>query len=304
VLVDGEPRRVTPAERVAGRSVTTLDGLDAALRDRLVDAFVATGASQCGFCTPGILVRAAALVERGKDRRTDVDRALAAHLCRCTGWQTIYEAIDLATNHTVPSSPSRRFDAAARRAELEGGVAQRVGPEVPCGNAGFADDTAPRDALVAVPAANGEWVVAESPRSANCGRCRADGPSTSASAAAPVAEGGVRLATVWSNPPTRTRRRRGVEPGGEPRGPPATAACRWQGAVTAPSVVLAGGRSTVGRCVPSTCGGLRTPAEAPTIAASGPGATVWWSWGRDHRRPRDTSEGFVPPCGPGCTRLA
>src|SRR4029077_18754400 len=134
VLVDGEPRVacVTPIERVAERSVTTLDGLDAAVRERLVDAFVATGASQCGFCTPGILVRAAALIARGKERRTDVDRALAAHLCRCTGGQTIYEAIALAAKERVPAR-TRRFDAAARRAELEGGVAQRVGPAVPRG---------------------------------------------------------------------------------------------------------------------------------------------------------------------------
>src|SRR5882724_5951990 len=54
VLVDGAPRVacVTPVLRVAGRAVTTVEGLDASVRDALVDAFVATGASQCGFCTP------------------------------------------------------------------------------------------------------------------------------------------------------------------------------------------------------------------------------------------------------------
>src|SRR5690606_23071026 len=54
VLVDGQPRVacVTPARRIAGRVVTTLDGMDAERRARWADAFCATGASQCGFCTP------------------------------------------------------------------------------------------------------------------------------------------------------------------------------------------------------------------------------------------------------------
>ncbi len=155
VLIDGEARVacVTPVERVADRAVTTLAGLDPEVCDRLAGAFVDVGGSQCGFCTPGIIVRAAALLAKGRSGRTDVDRALAAHLCRCTGWQTIYEAIDAAAGTTASPAVAtgRALDAAAERAALEGGVAQRVGSGVPLGNAGFADDTAPRDALVAVP---------------------------------------------------------------------------------------------------------------------------------------------------------
>ncbi len=96
VLVDGEPRVacVTPMTRVAGRAVVTVEGLDASVRDDLAARFVATGGSQCGFCTPGILVRLAAAQAKGKTRRVDLDRALAAHLCRCTGWQTVYEAVE------------------------------------------------------------------------------------------------------------------------------------------------------------------------------------------------------------------
>src|SRR5688572_33247071 len=59
VLVDGQPRVacVTPARRVSGRSVTTVEGLAAADRERWASAFCASGASQCGFCTPGIVCR-------------------------------------------------------------------------------------------------------------------------------------------------------------------------------------------------------------------------------------------------------
>ena len=143
VLVDGEPRVacVTPVTRVDGREVTTVDGLDPTVRDELIARFVATGGSQCGFCTPGILVRMAAAASRGKTRRVDLDRALAAHLCRCTGWQTIYEAVE----GPARDARTRALDPAARRAELEGGTGQAVGPQVPRGDGGFADDCAPRD---------------------------------------------------------------------------------------------------------------------------------------------------------------
>src|SRR5271156_2689905 len=91
VWVDGAPRVacVTPVRRVAGRHVTTLEGAPEELRDRWATAFVAHGASQCGFCTPGIVLRLAAL-EGGPSgnppTRRDIESALRAHLCRCTGW--------------------------------------------------------------------------------------------------------------------------------------------------------------------------------------------------------------------------
>ena len=154
VLVDGAPRVacVTPARRVAGRSVTTVDGLPDEERRAWGYAFCATGASQCGFCTPGIVLRLAALRAKGS---TDVDGALLAHLCRCTGWRTIGEAFEA---YGVEGGP-RDLDAASRRATIEGGVPQRVAPDVALGGGGFADDTAPADALVAVPDGRGGWAV-------------------------------------------------------------------------------------------------------------------------------------------------
>ncbi|MGH9027294.1 MAG: (2Fe-2S)-binding protein, partial [Acidimicrobiia bacterium] len=122
VLVDGDARVacVTPAQRVEGRTVTTVEGLDAEVRDRLAGAFVATGGSQCGFCTPGIVMRSAAAITKGRTGPVELDRALAAHLCRCTGWLTVYEAVERAAAGPPPAT--RPADAAGRRATLEGGV--------------------------------------------------------------------------------------------------------------------------------------------------------------------------------------
>ncbi len=163
VLVDGQPRVacVTPARRVRGRSVTTLEGL--ADRRRWADAFCATGASQCGFCTPGIIMRlAGTTVADDEPPAAAVEQGLLAHLCRCTGWQTITEAWELMRGDAAASSRPRDLAAATRRAALEGGTVQQVGPDVALGHGGFAADTAPEDALVAVRGADGGWVVASS----------------------------------------------------------------------------------------------------------------------------------------------
>lgn len=150
---------MTPVRRLGGREVTTLEGLPSDVSDRWVDAFVDCGASQCGFCTPGIVMRLAALGAEVPDER--IDRALLAHLCRCTGWQTIREAAHLAMAGGAPTA-DRDLGAAAARAAIEGGVAQRVGPSVVRGGGGFADDTGPPGALVAVPTAGGGYTVAAS----------------------------------------------------------------------------------------------------------------------------------------------
>ncbi len=217
VLIDGEPRVacVTPATRADGRDVTTVGGLDPATRDALVDAFAECGGSQCGFCTPGIIVRVATLVARGRTARADIDRALAAHLCRCTGWQPIVESIDRVTTGG-PRPEARDTRAAARRADLEGGVTQRVDRDVPCGAAGFADDTAPRDALVAIPcppgstaetteAAGMQWVVADSVDEARRIAGKVQGRRTTRDDGSPLTPptappGGVALATQWVEP--------------------------------------------------------------------------------------------------------
>ena len=96
VWVDGAPRVacVTPVRRVAGRQVTTLEGVDPAVRQRWVQAFVDCGASQCGFCTPGILMSFTDFLARNPHpTEAEIREVLSGHLCRCTGYAGIVAAI-------------------------------------------------------------------------------------------------------------------------------------------------------------------------------------------------------------------
>ncbi len=165
VLIDGEPRIscVTPVRRVNGRSVTTLEGLDPATADRWANALCATGASQCGYCTPGIIMRLEGARCAEKLNEPDaVAHQLAAHLCRCSGWQTIVESVVMVTSGTDIVDRRAQLDDAERRASIEGRAPQRVGPHIALGQGGFSADTAPPDALVAILDSTGNWVVAES----------------------------------------------------------------------------------------------------------------------------------------------
>jgi xanthine dehydrogenase small subunit len=211
VLVDGQPRVscVTPARRVAGRAVTTVDGLDEPVRTAWADAFCAHGASQCGFCTPGIIVRLAAT-------SGPPARALAAHLCRCTGWRTILDA----AAHVGSPAPARDLAAAQRRAAIEGHVAQAVSPGVALGRGGFADDTAPDGALVAVPDGRGGWAVGASRAAARAAAGKVQGRRTTVASRPPleVPEGdwARMLSTSWVEPAYLETDASWCEPGGEP----------------------------------------------------------------------------------------
>lgn len=98
LLIDGKPvpSCLRRPEQAAGKDVTTLDGLEDLERQILVDAFVREGAIQCGYCIPGIVTRAAALIRSGKRERRDIARGLSGHLCRCTGYARILDAIQSA----------------------------------------------------------------------------------------------------------------------------------------------------------------------------------------------------------------
>ena len=216
VWVDGNPRVacVTPVGRVRGRRVTTVEGLDDART--WADRFCEAGASQCGFCTPGIVMRLAALDSGARTDTDAVNRALLAHLCRCTGWQPIVDACRATTappDVAAAVVPVRSLDDAARRAALEGGTSQTVDPAVALGRGGFADDTAPDGALVAMLGAGGDWVVAESVHEARAAAGKVQGRRSTAPLTWPIdlhdddsngGDGGdafvARLQTTWVEP--------------------------------------------------------------------------------------------------------
>jgi aerobic-type carbon monoxide dehydrogenase small subunit (CoxS/CutS family) len=101
VLLDGRPTLscLTLARLVAGRSVTTIEGIGPANGlTALQKAFVEEGATQCGFCTPGFVMTASALLrENPHPSRAEIERAISGNLCRCTGYLAIVRAVEAAS---------------------------------------------------------------------------------------------------------------------------------------------------------------------------------------------------------------
>ncbi|MGQ0813869.1 MAG: (2Fe-2S)-binding protein [Gemmatimonadota bacterium] len=100
VVLDGVPilSCITPVWEAEGKQVTTVEGLAGpGSLHPLQDAFEANGAAQCGFCTPGILMSAYALLEGNPaPSRQEIKEALSGNLCRCTGYTKIYDAVEQA----------------------------------------------------------------------------------------------------------------------------------------------------------------------------------------------------------------
>jgi len=98
VLVDGEPvlSCLVLGLECGGREVVTVEGIDENGRlHPLQEAFADLGAAQCGYCTPGILMTAKALLDRERmPDRERIKEAISGNLCRCTGYQQIFEAIE------------------------------------------------------------------------------------------------------------------------------------------------------------------------------------------------------------------
>jgi carbon-monoxide dehydrogenase small subunit len=97
VLVDGEPLNscLTLAVELDGREITTVEGLaENGKLTPLQEKFAELNAVQCGYCTPGVLLAATALLERNpQPAQEDIQKALVGNLCRCTGYQRIIDAI-------------------------------------------------------------------------------------------------------------------------------------------------------------------------------------------------------------------
>jgi len=111
VLLDGKPVTscLVMALRATGQSITTIEGIQKDKRLHVVqECFIACGAVQCGYCTPGLIVSTVALLESNPSPTVDdVRRGLAGNICRCTGYTKIIDAV---------------LDA-AKRAASEGGAA-------------------------------------------------------------------------------------------------------------------------------------------------------------------------------------
>src|SRR5579883_1385401 len=115
VLIDGRPALscLRKPEQLEGHEVTTLEGLPEEMRRVLGEAFVLEGGVQCGFCTPGIVIRASSLLQNGHaSSRESIAKALDGHLCRCTGYKRIIDAIQTAgeawnDHHQMPRNEPR-----------------------------------------------------------------------------------------------------------------------------------------------------------------------------------------------------
>ena len=102
ILVNGETRLgcLMIAAQLDGQNVTTIEGMGEERTGRtLQEAFIESGAVQCGFCTPGMILSAAALLERNADPdAAEIREALSGNLCRCTGYGKIVEAVAIAVD--------------------------------------------------------------------------------------------------------------------------------------------------------------------------------------------------------------
>src|SRR5215467_8676187 len=127
VLLDGDPvcACLVPLAQAEGRMVTTVEGLalyKSGVGAKLQQSFLSHGASQCGACTPGMLVAATALLENNRSpNEGEVMDAIGGVLCRCTGYRKIVSAIlEVNASPTVKSSPEARAVVGARLIRLDG----------------------------------------------------------------------------------------------------------------------------------------------------------------------------------------
>ena len=136
VLVDGKAivSCQQSLEKVANTNITTLEGVSQVERDAFANAFAACGGLQCGFCIPGIVVRAKAQIDKKGAglKREDMARHLGAHLCRCTGYVKILDAIDSVAKKLSPEIVST--------GGLGVRVAKHEAKELALGDRGYIDD--------------------------------------------------------------------------------------------------------------------------------------------------------------------
>jgi aerobic-type carbon monoxide dehydrogenase small subunit (CoxS/CutS family) len=108
VMLDGKPAIscLTPIRTAAGRKVKTIEGLKTGERlHRVQQAFMDEGAMQCGYCTPGMILRTVALLEiHAKPTQEQINDALNGNLCRCCGYSRIVAAVEKAAQEVTVTS--------------------------------------------------------------------------------------------------------------------------------------------------------------------------------------------------------
>ncbi|MDQ1427478.1 MAG: hypothetical protein QOK39_954 [Acidimicrobiaceae bacterium] len=123
VLIDGKAQVSCqyPVAKASGRSIGTVEGLRSEERDRFATAFAACGGLQCGFCIPGIVVRAKAQIDKkgAALTREEMARHLGAHLCRCTGYVKILDAIEMVAHGAQPAAAALPGGVGTRGAKYE-----------------------------------------------------------------------------------------------------------------------------------------------------------------------------------------
>ncbi len=122
VLIDEKPvlSCLTLAVTVDGKKVTTIEGIGTDENPHpLQQTFVETGAIQCGFCTPGMILSAKALLDKNQNpTENEIKRAIEGNLCRCTGYVKIIEAIKLAAERVRRKKPLERSSGALKEREM------------------------------------------------------------------------------------------------------------------------------------------------------------------------------------------
>ena len=91
VLLDGNVLKacIAPMRRIAGKEVITMEGLDPEKKETVINAFSIEGGLQCGFCTPGIIMKVWPLLNQGFVTEKEINKALNSNLCRCTGYKKV-----------------------------------------------------------------------------------------------------------------------------------------------------------------------------------------------------------------------
>lgn len=158
VLINGKARVAcqTSLEKAEGAEIVTLEGVDGEERDRIASVFADHGALQCGFCTPGIVMRTVSLLDRAAQKgetltRDQASRHLGGHLCRCTGYIKILDAVeDLAGGAPAPVAHGD-IAISGTRTVVPGGVGSRdvkyEAIELSLGDRAYVDDIQPDGCL-------------------------------------------------------------------------------------------------------------------------------------------------------------